>query len=226
MSDPSSSLTLPCLKDSKDPKGLERAQGALVGPGTTWQGGVCSPGQSTCASPPGQGLPPRGSAGGPEGRLHTGRAAPSPDCRQRNRAAPPGPLGVLGRVPAGFLRGLLHRAALPRRSESRTRLPPHWLTRAAPPKSTCQSQRRFRPARPGRVAPGRPRRAQCGRQAGRASWSPPSRRPSGRPGRAPGSDARSGASWLLPRSASCQRWYRGAPAARRLMRLWRGGSAG
>lgn len=151
--------------------------------------------------PPGQGLPPRGSAGGPEGRLHTGRAAPSPDCRQRNRAAPPGPLGVLGRVPAGFLRGLLHRTALPRRSESRARLPPSRLTRAAPPKSTCQSQRRFRPARPGRVAPGRPQRAQCGRQAGRASWSPPSRRPSGRPGRAPGSDARSGASWLLPRGS-------------------------
>lgn len=174
--------------------------------------------------PPRAGAAPRGSAGGPEGRLHTGRAAPSPGCRQRNRAAPPGPLGVLGRVPAGFLRGLLHRAALPRRSESRARLPPSRLTRAAPPKSTCQSQRRFRPARPGRVAPGRPRRAQCGRQAGRASWSPPSRRPSGRPGRAPGSDARSGGSWLLPRTASCQRWYRGAPAARRLVRLWRGGS--
>lgn len=66
------------------------------------------------SSSPGHGLPPRGRERGPAGRLRTGHAAPSPDCRQRNRAAPPGPLGVLGRVPAGLVRGLLHRAGTAR----------------------------------------------------------------------------------------------------------------
>lgn len=80
----------------------------------------------------------------------------------------PGPLGVLGGVPASRLRRR-HEAqtAAARRMRPGARLPSGRPTRAAPPKSTCQSQQRFRPALPGRVAPGLPpQRAGRRRSAG------------------------------------------------------------
>lgn len=207
------------------PRDLERAPGTLVGPGTTRQGGVSRPLQGTCASPQGRGCLPGGAE---EARRDVS-----------TQDAPPPPLTAASETARPHLDHWASSAASLRASSGDCCIGQHCrgaaspepgsrpagsrLTRAAPPKSTCQSQRRFRPALPGRVAPGRPRRAQCGRQAGRASWSPPSRRPSGRSGRAPapGSAARSGASRCFLASGGT-----GRPCSAKTGETWRGGSEG
>lgn len=215
MSDPSSSQPLPCLKDLQGPQRPAEGAGGARSPGAGWKGGSRLA-QGTCAC-----LPAQGRDCLPEAAKETPRDVSAQD------TLPP-PLTAASETARPHLDHWASSAAslrassgdccigqgLPGRSESGARLPPSRLTGAAPPKSTCQSQRRFRPALPGLVAPGRPPRGQGRRQAGRASWSPPRRRPSGSPGRAPGSEARPRASLLLRAAASCPGVATGAPAAR------------
>lgn len=151
--------------------------------------------------PCGWGLPRRARPQ-PPGRLSLRAGRPLPQRLPRCTPAPPGPLGVLGRIPATLVRGLLHRAQTAAGAVSGPRLQAGRPTRAAPPESTCQSQQRFRLALPGRVAPRRPPQ-----RAGHDAWSPPRGRPSGGPGLPRsrpglrgrrGASLRGGAGWVEP----------------------------
>lgn len=151
----------PCLYDLLGPSSLEWARGHL--PPGGWMEGrrvlrlellvhftPSSP--RWCLAPMRCNRPWAGRL--PQDPLPTGCAAPAPDPRPRPSSAP-GPLGVPSCVLVGLVRGRLHQERTATvHTESRDRLP----RPTAPPKSTCQSQQRFRPALPGRVAPdGHPR---------------------------------------------------------------------
>lgn len=136
------------------------------------------PGPPRPAGGSGRAGPGLGGGGGEEGRAGGGCPRGSAGGR---RPSPQGPPRPPQRRPRPHLDHRASSAASLRassgtccigRGESGARLPPGRPTRAAPPKSTCQSRRRFRPAFPGRVAPRRPPR-QLAAAGGAPSRSPP-----------------------------------------------------
>lgn len=186
----------------RTPTGLERARRGGVGGGPP----TLAPGLGGRERGPRQAPSSlrmgTAQAGAPPARLSLRAGRPLPQRLPRCTPAPPGPLGVLGRIPATLVRGLLHRAQTAAGAVSGPRLQAGRPTRAAPPESTCQSQQRFRLALPGRVAPRRPPQ-----RAGHDAWSPPRGRPSGGPGLPRsrpglrgrrGASLRGGAGWVEP----------------------------
>lgn len=219
----------PAYTTPRTPAGLERATGVLAGPGTGWKGGgSLAVGVLVCSF-----LPlPRGVLGvqpcsqqSPK-RRRLPQDAPLPPQPPHPRRGPtwttgrPGPRSCVPR-PGAAASGADGRG----RSVSGAGSRPGRPTRAAPPKATCQSQLRFRPALPGRVAPGRPPRRAGGRGGARQSGPRPADvRRGGRASRVCGAMVRPP---LRPPPCSWSRqtarpvWRRAAPAVGGRVGLWR-----
>lgn len=149
--------------------------GAHLGPGAAWQRGGSESGVPVRSFLPGRG--PQA-----ERRMPSRTHGSLPTALARHH--PPGPLGVLRRVPASGARRL-HQARTPWHGE----LGPRGQRRQV----HVSVQQRFRPALPGRVAPGLPLRRAGGPRAEHTSGPRP---PDvlGEAGAAPRSNAGSGAS--------------------------------
>lgn len=184
--------------------------GAHLGPGAGWQRGGSESGVPVRSFLPGRG--PQA-----ERRMPSRTHGSLPTALARHH--PPGPLGVLRRVPASGARRL-HQARTPWHGE----LGPRGQRRQV----HVSVQQRFRPALPGRVAPGLPLRRAGGPRAEHTSGPRP---PDvlGEAGAAPRSDAGSGAS-RCSRERAWQRLARGmawgSPAVHGENGLPRGGARG